>query len=87
MYIDFGLYKKSEYSRTTCLRHGEFQPNPVGFQIGYDSDWSNDKLWWSKLPQPYPKYVGEAIFLKIPKDQECSIFWVDFTLREVLLDK
>ena len=55
-----------------------FKPNPVYFQIGYGSD----RLWWKDLDTP-PKSIGEAIIDKI--EQETGIFWVDFTLREVLL--
>lgn len=54
-----------------------FKPNPVYYQIGYRSD----RTWWEKLNNP-PKDLGEAIAKKL--DQECGIFWVDFTLRSVL---
>jgi len=54
-----------------------FKPNPVYFQIGYGSD----RLWWKDIDTP-PKIVGEAIAEKV--EQETGIFWVDFTLREVL---
>jgi hypothetical protein len=53
-----------------------FKPNPVFFQIGYRSD----RPWWKKLNNP-PKTIGDAIRKRI--EQECGIFWVDFTLREV----
>jgi len=54
-----------------------FKPNTVLFQIGYKSD----KPWWQKLDNP-PRDIGEAIAKRV--DQECGIFWVDFTLRDVL---
>jgi len=55
-----------------------FYPNPVYYQIGYRSD----QPWWGKYDVP-PRTVGEAIVQKVK--QETGIFWVDFTLREVLL--
>jgi len=54
-----------------------FKPNPVGYQIGYGSD----RSWWEKFDTP-PKDIGMTIAWNI--DQSCSIFWVDFTLRDVL---
>lgn len=54
-----------------------FYPNMVLFQIGYPSD----KPWWEKLDNP-PSDIGMAIASRIK--QECGIFWVDFTLRDVL---
>lgn len=54
-----------------------FKPNTVFFQIGYRSD----RPWWKRLPNP-PRNIGRAIARRI--DQECGIFWVDFTLRDVL---
>jgi hypothetical protein len=54
-----------------------FWPNTVFFQIGYPSD----KPWWEKLDLP-PKSIGQAIAQNIK--QECGVFWVDFTLLDVL---
>lgn len=54
-----------------------FKPNAVFFQIGYESD----KKWWIKMNNP-PKTMGEAIAARV--EQACGIFWVDFTLRDVL---
>ena len=54
-----------------------FKPNRVFSQVGYEAD----KRWWQKLADP-AKDVGAAIAAKI--DQQCGIFWVDFTLRDVL---
>ena len=54
-----------------------FYPNMVLFQIGYPSD----KPWWEKLENP-PSDIGMAIASRIKQD--CGIFWVDFTLRDVL---
>lgn len=54
-----------------------FYPNAVFFQIGYPSD----RPWWKQLNNP-PKTIGDAIHSRIKQD--CGIFWVDFTLREVL---
>ncbi|MCK5146734.1 hypothetical protein KAR48_08250 [bacterium] len=54
-----------------------FKPNHVGFQVGYGAD----RPWWEALDTP-PKDIGGALADRI--DQPCSIFWVDFTLREVL---
>jgi len=56
-----------------------FKPNPVAFQIGYA--W--DKPWWQYLGTP-PKTLGQAIADRV--EQTCGIFWVDFTLRDVLLN-
>lgn len=55
-----------------------FKPNTVFFQIGYKSD----KPWWQKLDNP-PKNIGDAIKERV--EQDVGIFWVDFTLRNVLL--
>jgi len=57
-----------------------FYPNMVFFQIGYPSD----KPWWQKLDNPPPD-IGKAIASRIKQD--CGIFWVDFTLRDVLPTK
>jgi len=54
-----------------------FRPNPVYFQIGYGSD----RKWWKNFETP-PRTVGDSIAYKV--EQETGIFWVDFTLREVL---
>lgn len=54
-----------------------FKPNTVSFQIGYASD----HKWWGKLENP-PRDIGIAIAQKI--EQQCYIFWVDFTLTDVL---
>lgn len=54
-----------------------FYPNPVLFQIGYNSD----KPWWRKI-EGAPKAMGEAIAGRIAQD--CGIIWVDFSLRDVL---
>lgn len=54
-----------------------FYPNTVFFQIGYKTD----KPWWQKLDSP-PADIGKAIAGRIK--QKCGIFWVDFTLRDVL---
>jgi hypothetical protein len=54
-----------------------FFPSPVGFQVGYQSDYP----WWKHFKNPVRR-IGEALSQRIP--QECSIFWVDFTLRSVI---
>ena len=54
-----------------------FYPNTVFFQIGYKSD----KPWWQKIKNP-PEYLGKRIAESIKQD--CGIFWVDFTLQDVL---
>ncbi len=54
-----------------------FYPNPVFYQIGY----SADKPWWGKMCVP-PQEIGQAL-ADVTK-QECGIFWVDFTLRQVI---
>lgn len=54
-----------------------FYPNPVGYQIGYHSD----KKWWQKFANP-PEMMGKTIAHHVK--QECGIFWVDFTLRDVI---
>jgi len=53
-----------------------FEPNTVFFQFGYRSD----KPWWQKLEDP-PVDIGNTIAQNI--SQECGIFWVDFTLRDI----
>ncbi|MBN2207415.1 MAG: hypothetical protein JW742_08425 [Candidatus Aminicenantes bacterium] len=54
-----------------------FYPNPVLFQIGYNSD----KPWWAKI-EVAPRTMGEGIARRIAQD--CGIIWVDFSLRDVL---
>ncbi len=54
-----------------------FKPNTVFFQIGYKAD----KSWWQELSNP-PKDIGDAIKERL--EQNVGIFWVDFTLRDVL---
>jgi len=57
-----------------------FKPNPVFFQIGYDSD----SHWWDKLDSP-PKDIGSYLAEQI--SNECGIFWVDFTLKRIWNNK
>lgn len=54
-----------------------FKPNMVFFQIGYRSD----RKWWQQLKDP-PRDLGVVLAQNIT--QECGVFWVDFTLREVI---
>lgn len=54
----------------------------VGYQIGYESD---KEIWKGILEKPYPENLSNAILAHIPAEQEVSFFWVDFTMREVLL--
>ena len=49
----------------------------VYFLIGYRAD----ARWWQALEDPIVD-IGHAICARIP--QRCGIFWVDFTLRDVL---
>jgi len=56
---------------------GYFAPNPVYFQIGYPAD----KVWWSQLKDPV-RQMGNEICGRVA--QECGIFWVDFTFRDVV---
>lgn len=53
-----------------------FFPNPVYFQIGYNSD----KPWWQRLDNP-PLDIGRALARRVRQD--CGIIWVDFSLRDV----
>jgi len=53
-----------------------FKPNMVFYQFGY----RRDKSWWSKLNNP-PVDIGNIIAQNI--SQECGIFWVDFTLKDL----
>ncbi len=54
-----------------------FHPNTVFFQIGYP----RDRSIWGRLAHP-PRHIGLTIAQNI--SQECGIFWVDFTLKDVL---
>lgn len=54
-----------------------FYPNTVFFQIGYKSD----RTWWQKMKNP-PEEMGKRIAENVRQD--CGIFWVDFTLKDVL---
>jgi hypothetical protein len=54
-----------------------FKPNTVFFQIGYRSD----KPIWGGMQTP-PRDIGRVFARRI--SQECGVFWVDFTMREVL---
>jgi hypothetical protein len=53
-----------------------FDPAPVGFQYGYQSD----KIWWKYMQDP-PKEIGQTLIDKIPNTK--GLFWVDFTVTEV----
>jgi hypothetical protein len=53
-----------------------FKPNMVFYQFGYRSD----KPWWQKLNDP-PVDIGNTIAQNI--SQDCGIFWVDFTLKDL----
>jgi len=54
-----------------------FYPNTVVFQFGYPSD----KKWWGQLNNPY-KTLGDSIANRVK--QQCGLYWVDFTLRDVV---
>lgn len=56
-----------------------FEPNDVGFQIGYGNDYD----WWILLDNPIEE-VGSAIFNSIHKKnpmQNVHMYWVDFSLH------
>lgn len=53
-----------------------FAPAAVGFQYGYPAD----KTWWKELQDP-PGDIGKALLDKIPNTS--SLFWVDFTVKEI----
>lgn len=55
-----------------------FYPNQVLFQFGYP----RDQTWWKEFNIP-PKVIGDSISNRV--EQQCGIFWVDFTLEDVLL--
>ncbi len=55
-----------------------YHPNPVLYQIGYDSDES----WWSAEPKPVPRSLGAK--LRAVTRQPFGIAWVDFTLEQVV---
>lgn len=75
---DSQIFKGFNFMVDEFVNHwaNHFKPNPVFFQIGYRSD----RPWWKQLDNP-PKTIGDAVRKRI--EQECGIFWVDFTLREV----
>jgi hypothetical protein len=54
-----------------------FSTSTVFFQVGY----ARDKKWWSKLANP-PKDIGDALDAAISNPM--GVFWVDFTLTDVL---
>lgn len=54
-----------------------FFPNTVFFQVGY----GRDQSWWQYLDNP-PSDIGVALAERT--NQNCGIFWVDFTLQEVV---
>ena len=53
-----------------------FNPAPVGFQYGYQSD----KGWWSDLADP-PSDIGNALLQAIPNTRD--LVWVDFTAYDI----
>jgi hypothetical protein len=53
-----------------------FDPAPVGFQYGYQSD----KSWWSALNDP-PRTIGNALLAAIPNTRD--LVWVDFTAYDI----
>lgn len=57
----------------------KFYPNNVVFQYGYPAD----KVWWQNLSSPIPKTIGEGL---IPQTRQAfGVAWVDFTLRDPLI--
>jgi hypothetical protein len=56
---------------------GHFSPSPVGYQIGYE----NDKRWWSTLSDP-PGTLGGEVLKAVPNAR--ALFWVDFTVHDVI---
>ncbi|MCD1654042.1 hypothetical protein K7J14_04930 [Treponema zuelzerae] len=56
-----------------------FYPNPVMYQIGYESD----EHYWGALENPL-KDLGMHLAAGLPDDQSLSIIWVDFTLRKMM---
>jgi hypothetical protein len=54
-----------------------FYPSMVMFQYGYRSD----KKWWDQLEDPV-KTLGDSVAARV--EQECGLYWVDFTLRDVV---
>lgn len=53
-----------------------FAPAPVGFQYGYPAD----RHWWKDLQDP-PREIGNGLLQEIPNT--VSLFWVDFTVKEI----
>ena len=53
-----------------------FDPAPVGFQYGYQSD----SRWWSTLADP-PSDIGNALLQAIPNTRD--LVWVDFTAYDI----
>jgi hypothetical protein len=53
-----------------------FNPSPVGFQYGYQSD----KSWWSAFADP-PRQIGNALLSNIPNTRD--LVWVDFTAYDI----
>lgn len=58
-----------------------FAPSPVAFQIGYDAD----RSLWGAFADPLTE-LGFWLARDVPADQELSIIWVDFTLRDVMAE-
>ena len=59
----------------------KFNPNEVGFQIGYAGEDNIDYDWWSKLKNPMEEMV-EAVRKKMKyRNQTVNVYWVDFTIR------
>ena len=56
-----------------------FDPCPVMFQIGYDSD----EWIWSQFENP-AKQLGQTLLSECNTDNDKGIIWVDFTLKEVI---
>jgi hypothetical protein len=76
---DSQMFKNLDHLRQEFTQYWAeyFRPNTVFFQIGYP----RDRSIWSRLAQP-PQHIGLTIARDI--SQECGIFWVDFTLWEIL---
>ncbi|HEX6473671.1 MAG TPA: hypothetical protein VF114_01125 [Candidatus Limnocylindria bacterium] len=53
-----------------------FNPAPVGFQYGYQSD----NAWWKTLPDP-PADIGNSLLTAIPNTRD--LIWVDFTAYDI----
>lgn len=74
---DAQIFKSADGMIESFAKWGRtFDPAPVAFQYGYQSD----KPWWSLMKDPV-KEIGDRILAATPNTE--ALIWVDFSIQDV----